>query len=327
MRRGALAAGAAATILSLATASAGHAAVDRRTPASGASPFPAICNDAAPERRALRRLGGRAVDRCRPDQRGRRRRPGPDRRLPAGSIRDRRRARARGVSVSTNGGESYTPLTAAQLPKFSQCARQPARTSARSDPWVSFAPDRRPRTRSRSSFNDTAQPGQRDPGQPVHEGAAAARRGAPRSRCKRDTEPGGVQRQGVDHRGPERDAEHYVYAIWDRLVFPASARRGAVVPAPAAAFRGPTWFARTTNGGVTLGAGAPDLRPGPERPDDRQPDRRPRQRRPGQRDDGVQATTTAAGNRGGRVAVLRSTEPRRRPGAARSTSTGSAPSG
>jgi hypothetical protein len=27
--------------------------------------------------------------------------------------------------VSTNGGQSYTPLTAAQLPKFSQCAGNP----------------------------------------------------------------------------------------------------------------------------------------------------------------------------------------------------------
>src|SRR5215212_11262789 len=44
MRRRVLAAGAVATILSVAVVSPGDAAVDRRTAASGSSPFPPACN-------------------------------------------------------------------------------------------------------------------------------------------------------------------------------------------------------------------------------------------------------------------------------------------
>jgi hypothetical protein len=56
--------------------------------------------------------------------------------------------------VSTNGGQSYTPLTAAQLPKFSQCAGNPLYERA-SDPWVSFSPAGTAHQIS-LSFNDTA---------------------------------------------------------------------------------------------------------------------------------------------------------------------------
>ena len=44
MRGAVLAAGATTTILALGVAGIAHGAVDRRTPASGASPFPPVCN-------------------------------------------------------------------------------------------------------------------------------------------------------------------------------------------------------------------------------------------------------------------------------------------
>jgi hypothetical protein len=40
-----------------------------------------------------------------------------------------------------------------------------------------------------------------------------------------------------------------VYAVWDRLVFPTSDRAAVIAGFVTAAFRGPTWFARSTNGG------------------------------------------------------------------------------
>ncbi len=40
-----------------------------------------------------------------------------------------------------------------------------------------------------------------------------------------------------------------VYAVWDRLVFPTSERANVIAGFVTAAFRGPAWFARTTNGG------------------------------------------------------------------------------
>ncbi len=56
------------------------------------------------------------------------------------------------------------------------------------------------------------------------------------------------------------DADH-VYAIWDRLVFPNERSQGQSF-LTAAAFRGPTWFARTTDGGATWEPARPIFDPG-----------------------------------------------------------------
>jgi hypothetical protein len=43
----------------------------------------------------------------------------------------------------------------------------------------------------------------------------------------------------------------HVYAVWDRLVFPQGERASVVASFNTSAFRGPAWFARSTNGGVS----------------------------------------------------------------------------
>ncbi|HEU0305082.1 MAG TPA: sialidase family protein [Gaiellaceae bacterium] len=43
--------------------------------------------------------------------------------------------------------------------------------------------------------------------------------------------------------------EDLVYAVWDRLVFPPSERANVIAGFVTAAFRGPAWFARSTDGG------------------------------------------------------------------------------
>lgn len=43
----------------------------------------------------------------------------------------------------------------------------------------------------------------------------------------------------------------YVYAVWDRLVFPGSERASVVAAFNTRSFSGPAWFARSTNAGVT----------------------------------------------------------------------------
>ena len=45
--------------------------------------------------------------------------------------------------------------------------------------------------------------------------------------------------------------EDIVYAVWDRLVFPASERANVMAGFRTSAFRGPVWFARSTNGGTS----------------------------------------------------------------------------
>jgi hypothetical protein len=46
----------------------------------------------------------------------------------------------------------------------------------------------------------------------------------------------------------DRFNSNYVYAVWDRLVFP-NAQAAAEAGERAIGYRGPTWFSRTTNGG------------------------------------------------------------------------------
>jgi hypothetical protein len=53
-----------------------------------------------------------------------------------------------------------------------------------------------------------------------------------------------------------------VYAVWDRLVFPASERASVISGFVTAAFRGPAWFARSTDGGLTWEAAKQIYDPG-----------------------------------------------------------------
>ena len=125
MRRRVLAAGAVATILTLGVVSAGDAAVDRRTAASGASPFAADCNT-QPQSGTLY-LNSEVEPWIDVDPTSAADSDGPN--LIGVYQQDRYAtggARGLGASVSTDGGASYTQLTAAQLPKLQPVRRQPA---------------------------------------------------------------------------------------------------------------------------------------------------------------------------------------------------------
>ncbi len=64
---------------------------------------------------------------------------------------------------------------------------------------------------------------------------------------KRDTNPA-VFNDKESITADQNDAD-YVYAVWDRLVFPNERTKGKSY-LNTAAFRGPTWFSRSTNGGT-----------------------------------------------------------------------------
>ncbi len=55
---------------------------------------------------------------------------------------------------------------------------------------------------------------------------------------------------------------NFVYAVWDRLVFPSSERASVRAGFRTSAFRGPVWFARTTNGGTSWEAARQIYDPG-----------------------------------------------------------------
>jgi len=165
-------------------------------------------------------------------------------------------ARGLGASFSTDGATNFTQLNASQLPNFTQCAGNSLYERA-SDPWVSFGPNGDAYQIS-LSFNDT-----RNLDNAVLVSKSAAGSG-PRVwdtpiTLKRDTNPA-VFNDKESITADQNDANN-VYAVWDRLVFPNERTRGES-PLNTAAFRGPTWFARTTNGGTTWETARPIFDPG-----------------------------------------------------------------
>jgi hypothetical protein len=165
-------------------------------------------------------------------------------------------ARGLGASVSINGAASFSVLPANQLPHFTQCAGNQLYERA-SDPWVSFAPNGDAHQIS-LSFNNTAN---LDNAVLVSTSSApnAGRQWSAPITLKRDTNPAVFNdKESIT---ADQNDENYVYAVWDRLVFPNERTHGKSY-LNTAAFRGPTWFSRTTDGGKTWETARPIFDPG-----------------------------------------------------------------
>ena len=159
-----------------------------------------------------------------------------------------------GTSVSTDGAASFTILNKSQLPDFSQCAGNPLYERA-TDPWVSIAPDGTAHQIS-LSFNNTEN---LDNAVLVSKSTNGGQGWSEPITLKRDTSPA-VFNDKESITADQNDAD-YVYAVWDRLVFPNERTKGKSY-FNTAAFRGPTWFSRTTNGGTTWETARPIFDPG-----------------------------------------------------------------
>ena len=249
----------AASVVLIVSAAPGSAATDRRTPASGASPFAPVCNTQPQNSRLF--LDSEVEPWIDVDPTSAGDSDGPN--LIGVYQQDRYEtggARGLGASVSTNGGQSYTPLTAAQLPKFSQCAGNPLYERA-SDPWVSISPAGTAHQIS-LSFNDTANLDNAVLVSRSTKAQGGTTWSAPIT-LKRDTNPAvfNDKESITADQNVGAGGQHYVYAIWDRLVFPSERSQG-VSFLTTAAFRGPTWFARSTNDGATWGPAHPIFDPG-----------------------------------------------------------------
>jgi hypothetical protein len=163
-------------------------------------------------------------------------------------------ARGLGTTVSTNGAANFTPLPATQLPRFSQCAGNPLYERA-SDPWVSIAPDGTAHQIS-LSFNQTEN---LDNAVLVSKSTNGGHGWSDPITLKRDTNPAVFNdKESIT---ADQNNAHYVYAVWDRLVFPNERTKGKSY-LHTAAFRGPTWFSRTTDGGDTWETARPIFDPG-----------------------------------------------------------------
>ena len=168
-------------------------------------------------------------------------------------------ARGLGTSVSTNGAASFSILPANQLPHFTQCVGNQLYERA-SDPWVSFAPNGDAHQIS-LSFNNTAN---LDNAVLVSKSSKPSNENKPREwsapiTLKRDTNPAAFNdKESIT---ADQNNANYVYAVWDRLVFPSERTRGKSY-LNTSAFRGPTWFSRTTNGGSSWETARPIFDPG-----------------------------------------------------------------
>lgn len=153
-----------------------------------------------------------------------------------------------GTSVSTNGGTNWTQLAAGALPTFTRCAGAAAGSvgdyERATDPWITFGADGHAYQMS-LSFNDT-----RDLANAmlVSESTDGGFTWGTPKVLIRDTNPHVFNDKNSMTADPHN--ANNVYAVWDRLVFP-NERAGGVSFRTAAAFRGPTYFTRTTNGGAT----------------------------------------------------------------------------
>lgn len=164
---------------------------------------------------------------------------------------------ARGLvaGVSNNGGANYTTVV---IPKITLCS---GGTSANgggyqrsTDPWVTFGPNGVVYQLA-LSFNDF----DFDHALLASKSADGGQTWSDPVVVRRDTLPtvfNDKQSITADPSNP-----NLVYAVWDRLVFP-NEHANVKAAFHAHASRGPVWFSRSTNGGVTWEPARPIYDPG-----------------------------------------------------------------
>jgi len=161
---------------------------------------------------------------------------------------------ARGLvaGVSVNGGLSFTKVP---VPKVTFCSGGTAANGGgyqrATDPWVTFGPNGHLYQLS-LSFNDFIPPFTTFDFDHALLASKSTDGGLTWSNpvpVIRDTAPT-VFNDKQSITADPNDAS-FVYAVWDRLVFPPSERASVVAAFRTSAFRGPAWFARSTNGGLS----------------------------------------------------------------------------
>jgi hypothetical protein len=172
-------------------------------------------------------------------------------------------ARGHVVGVSSDGGTSWKQVV---LPKVTVCSGGTAANGGNyqrtTDPWVSFGPTGTLHQIS-LSFNDIAPPF--DPADFDHALLASKSNngGLTWSNPKvviRDLDANVFNDKQTITADPTN--ANFVYAVWDRLLFPNSEAASVRSSFTTAAFRGPIWFARSVNNGKSWEAARQIYDPG-----------------------------------------------------------------
>jgi hypothetical protein len=153
---------------------------------------------------------------------------------------------ARGLvaGVSFNGGTSWTE---AIIPGISLCSGGTYDRST--DPWVSFSPNGVVHQLA-LSFNDIAPPFTARDFDHALLASKSMDGGVTWSEPEvviRDLDANVFNDKQTITADP--NDSRFIYAVWDRLIFPSSERASVISGFVTAAFRGPAWFSRSTDGG------------------------------------------------------------------------------
>jgi hypothetical protein len=156
-------------------------------------------------------------------------------------------ARGTVAGVTFDGGSTWAESI---IPGVSKCSGGIYDRST--DPWASFSPNGRVHQLA-LSFNDIAPPFVEGPGGDFDHALLASFSddggltwSAPKE-VIRDLDANVFNdKQSITADPNDSDL---VYAVWDRLIFPPSERASVISGFVTRAFRGPAWFARSTDGG------------------------------------------------------------------------------
>ncbi len=160
-------------------------------------------------------------------------------------------SRGIGWSSSSDGGTTWTAPAA--VPGLTLCAGGEFQRAT--DPWVTFSPDG-----TAYLFSLTLNDSDVDHALLVHRSSDGGQTWGPPQTVLRENNSHVFNDKNSITADPTSSA--FVYAVWDRLVFPSERSKGDASARRALAYRGPTWFARSTDGGATWEAARPIYDPG-----------------------------------------------------------------
>jgi hypothetical protein len=166
---------------------------------------------------------------------------------------------ARGLvaGVSRNGGHSWKQVV---IPAITLCSG--GDYDRASDPWVTFSPNSA-LYHLALSFNDIAPPFEDrdfDHALLVSKSTDGGETWGDPVEVIRDFDANVFNDKQSITADPHDS--NYVYAVWDRLLFPPSERASVIAGFVTFAYQGPAWFARTTDGGLTWEEARPIFDPG-----------------------------------------------------------------